>query len=253
MHFSLGLPCKMQIKNSCFTTKILITSRIVMLHNSFFSQKGNVLFLILIAVALFAALSYAISQTMRQGSGGVSEEKDHVKSIYVHQFPTSIRQAILRIKLSDHLADTDISFAHPGTVAYGVFGTAPQKEVFHPQGGAIPYQSIPAGVNDGSDWIFNGSLEIDGIGSTDGTGTGSDLVAFLPGISLDTCRYINKGFSGSLTTPVDIAVAGETTVFTGTFSYAATISDPALNGKAAFCYRSTTLNKYVYYEVLIER
>jgi hypothetical protein len=225
----------------------------MMSHDSFSPQKGNVLFLILIAVALFAALSYAISQTMRQGSGGVSEEKNRVESVYIHQFPTSVRQAIVRVKLSHELTNTDISFAHPGTVAYGVFGTAPEKEVFHPQGGAIPYQAVPAGVNDGSDWIFNGSLEIDGIGSTDGTGAGSDLVAFLPGISLDTCRYVNKGFSGSLATPVNITVAGETTVFTGAFSYAATISDPALNGKAAFCYRSTTLNKYVYYEVLIER
>jgi hypothetical protein len=222
-------------------------------NNSLSSQKGNILFLILIAVALFAALSYAVSQTMRQGSGGVSEEKTRVETVYIHQFPTSVRQAIVRVKLSHKLTDTEISFAHPETVAYGVFGTDPEKEVFHPQGGKIPYQTVPVGLNDGSDWIFNGSLEIDGVGSTDGTGAGSDLVAFLPGISLDVCRYINKELSGSLTTPVNITVAGETTVFTGTFSYAATISDPALNGKAAFCYRSTTLNKYVYYEVLIER
>lgn len=218
-------------------------------------QAGNVLFLILIAVALFAALSFAVSQSMRQGGNkGTAEEQARVNSVYIHQFPTSIRQAILRMRISNELTQDQIIFAHPGDVTYGVFGTSPEREVFHPQGGAVPYQAPPAGINDGSDWIFNGSLEVQDVGTTPGTLDGADLIALLPGISLEICTYLNKGFAGGgAGTPVTLTVAGENTPFTGAFSYSDTISDPALNGKDAFCYYSQNLGKYVYYHVLIER
>ena len=41
------------------------------------SQSGNIIFIILIAVALFAALSFVVSQMMR-GPTTIGEEKDGV-------------------------------------------------------------------------------------------------------------------------------------------------------------------------------
>jgi hypothetical protein len=218
------------------------------------AQQGNVLFLILIAVVLFAALSYAVSQTMRGGSDkGVTEEKARVNSVYIHQFPTSIRQAMLRMRVSNNLGQNEVSFAHPGDVTYGVFGTDPAREVFHPQGGAVPYQTPPAGINDGTDWIFNGSLEVANVGITPGTAAGADLIAMLPGVSLEICTYLNEGFSGVSSPPPSLNLVGENTQFTGTYTYNDTISDAALDGKDAFCYYSQALGKYVYYHTLIER
>lgn len=218
------------------------------------SQAGNVLFLILIAVVLFGALSFAISKTMTGGSpSDISTEKNRINSAYLHQFPTEMRKTILRMKVRHSIPAESISFAHPGTADYGIFGTTPENELFHPQGGDIPYQHPPAEINGGSEWIFNGNLEVDGIGKTGATANSSDLLAILTGIRQDICEQINHGLSGTIETPPSLTISGETDKFTGTFGYTGTISDPAINGKDAYCYFSTTLNQYVYFYVLDQR
>ena len=62
------------------------------------AEKGNVLFLILIAVALFAALSYAVTQSSRSGGGDANNETSLINSAQVTQYPASVRQ--LRHQLS---------------------------------------------------------------------------------------------------------------------------------------------------------
>lgn len=218
-------------------------------------SSGNVLVLILLAILLFAALGYAVSNSIQNsGSGTVESEKSKVTSADLQQFPSIIAQAITRLTISRNLTLEDLSFAHDGSLAYGTFGTQPTREVFNPQGGAVPYQLPPAGLNDGSEWIFNGALELEDMGTTAGDATSSDLLALLPGVSLASCRMINSGGNiNALTTPPSLTLAGETTPFTGSFTYADTISDAALNGRTAGCYFSTALNKYVYVHVLASR
>mgnify|MGYP001320432040 CR=1 FL=1 len=55
-------------------------------------ESGNVLFLILIAVALFAALSIVITETTRSGSGAsnISKEKDSLQNARVQNFLTAV-------------------------------------------------------------------------------------------------------------------------------------------------------------------
>ena len=61
------------------------------------SERGNVLFLILIAVALFAALSYAVTQSSRSGGGDAGKETNLVNSAQLTQYPAGIRTAIVRM------------------------------------------------------------------------------------------------------------------------------------------------------------
>jgi hypothetical protein len=219
------------------------------------NQRGNILFIILIAVALFAALSFAISQSTGQSGQSASRETSQINSAYLHQYPVSIRQAIVRMRLSQNLTIDQISFANLIDTTYGTFATNPAREVFHPQGGGVVYQAPPEGINDGSNWIFNGSIEVENVGSTSGNANSAELIAFLPGVNEEICRAANRGYDGAQTSspPPSVTVAGENTAFTGTFAYNGTISDPDLDGKDAYCYFSTTLGQFVYYHVLVER
>lgn len=118
-------------------------------------QQGNVLFLILIAVVLFAALSYAVSMSTRGTQKDAGAEKIQVTGAALIQYATSVENAITRLRAANMCAETDISFATPiyetlgGAVANpdAKFSTTPPQRrchVFDANGG----QAIAITFND---------------------------------------------------------------------------------------------------------
>ena len=73
------------------------------------------LFLILIAVALFAALSYAVTQSSRSGSGDANSEKSLVSGAEVTQYPAGVRTAIVRMVISNNISVDQLYFDDPST------------------------------------------------------------------------------------------------------------------------------------------
>ena len=62
------------------------------------SSRGNVLFLILIAVALFAALSYAVTSSSRGGGSNASSEKGVIGAGEIMDLFASYDAAVMRLK-----------------------------------------------------------------------------------------------------------------------------------------------------------
>ena len=71
--------------------------------------SGNVLFLILIAVALFAALSYVVIQSSRSGSGSTDQENAKLVKAQLDNITTALASSALAKKLNSNCTTTDIA------------------------------------------------------------------------------------------------------------------------------------------------
>lgn len=158
-------------------------------------ERGNVLFLILIAVALFAALSYAVTQSTRSGSGDASGETNLINSAQLAQYPAGVRTSVVRmvigsVSVEQLLFDTPSDFSSIEGASQQAFA------VFHPQGGGGVYQRAPTDVMSISGqgtWVFSSDYEVDQIGqSVAASSDGNDVIAFLPSVAANVCKKINS-------------------------------------------------------------
>jgi hypothetical protein len=242
-------------------------------------QKGNVLFLILIAVALFAALSYAVTQSSRSG-GDASKETNVINTASLTQYPNSVRTSVLRLIIAG-VDPLDIQFNKPDEFDTGTNpGIIPSRAVFHPQGGAATYQQIPANITSGGaaiDWRFNANFEVPLLGlSQASSGNGNELIAFAYGVSQSICGRVNKELHNDDTIPVTSTTLAEAADGSGTGinnSRTATTASPQtpavptsetvltstggtnwFSNKAFGCFANGSANgPYVFYYVLAER
>lgn len=157
------------------------------------NEAGNVLFLILIAVALFAALSYAVTQSSRSGAGGTDGESALVNSATVTQYPASVRTAIVRMIINGTTID-QMNFDPPSQFT-SQCNAAPAPCVFHTSGGGATRVTaspdVMASATQGQ-WVFSASYKINQIGTTDATAASTDVIAFLPGVSQGICTRLNE-------------------------------------------------------------
>ena len=73
-------------------------------------QSGNILFLILLAVVLFAALSYAVTQSLRGGGKDAGAENAQTVAAAFVQFGMDVGTFITRAQLTDNVKDTEFTF-----------------------------------------------------------------------------------------------------------------------------------------------
>jgi len=229
------------------------------------SESGNVLFLILIAVVLFAALSYAVTSSTNSSGGNAEEESNLVSSAALTQYPATIKTAILRMMVSKSVSFDDLYFDRPPFAALA----ATANGVFHPSGGGASHVNAPADVmdasggNTGGVWFYNYDFEVDNIGSTSNDADGNEILAFLPGITQGICEKINEelGITGDVITDATLAVS----VLQDEDNYTVDTSNAAdngigtntaaagLDGQPYGCFQNNAAGPYVYYHVLLER
>ena len=230
--------------------------------NKYNTASGNVLFLILIAVALFAALSYAVTSSSRTGNQGGSAERAKLKASQLIQYTSSVAQAVTRMRVMNRCAETEISFENPVVTGY-VNANAPSNkecDVYEPDGGALSWRKgddfrtndfivAPATFWSTDFWIFGGQ-SIQGLGTS-----ASDLVMYLR-LNADDCLAVNQ-LKNINSIPKDADIGANT--FNGTYiTPVAVLVDEAqgsdLTGHHYGCFDEVSIaDTYFYYHVLIAR
>jgi len=162
------------------------------------SESGNVLFIILIAIALIAALTLAMRGTGSQ-DGSINKEELAIRGSEVQRYMNELEYAVREI-LNNSYSEEDIRFAHSQADSdYGDLSGDSDKgdQVFHSSGGNATYRDPPRDINDGSAWEFYGHSALPFAGSDR-----ADLIAVLPNVTDAFCDAVNMSI-GYMAQPTD--------------------------------------------------
>ena len=215
-------------------------------------ERGNALFLILIAVALFAALSYAVT-TSGRGSGTIEREQALITASQITQYPAAIRTAVTRMVITGtQVGNIDFDTTPDPADVDDVFGTA---------GGGVVQQDPPANLGgSATDWTYlpaAGAADgwyITGVG-TDTQDTGREVIVALDGIGVSVCGSINRGLgiTGNIlveATAVNLAAAFTTA---GAGDNAGSFHSYNADPQPFACVRNGAAGNYVYYHAIVEQ
>ena len=165
-------------------------------------QAGNALFLILIAVALFAALSYAVTQSGR-GGGSIDREQASLNAAQLVQYSDIVANGIQKGKILFGLADNQYCFdsAEWGYNDYYASATCdnPEMNVFSQDGLGVSFARPDESWLDPThsaetrygEYIYD-RYNIEGIGTEGLTTTSADLLLFALYLKRDICISINE-------------------------------------------------------------
>ena len=190
-------------------------------------QKGNVLFIILIAVALFAALTYAITSSSRGGSN-MDNERGAINATDYLSYGQGMEKMVARM-LSNEISENGLSFENTvwkqydgaDVMAANAACTTPACKMFDPAGGGLSVKTFNtqtvgspanADVQSGHGVVY--ALKVTGVGSV-----AHDLVLMIAILDQNTCIQINKSLGITNTGGVPPADTWEGAIrYTGAFT-----------------------------------
>jgi hypothetical protein len=169
---------------------------------------GSALFIILIAVLLFAALTYAITSSSRS-KGDVNKERTQLEASRMVSYVGALRNTVHRMVLAQGIPAETLMYnnnlykTNNGNLVYPLGAPAdPSRYVFHPSGGNLTPQNFPSisavctnSSCDSGGQILAGDAIVLWV-QADGVGTDApDIAIMFNNPTRDACIAFNKGFN----------------------------------------------------------
>lgn len=238
------------------------------------SESGNAMIYIFIAIALLAALSFAVSQSSRSAGKSLAEDRAALVASEIISYGDTVAKASGQLRLRG-IKDYQLRFAHPDAPAdYGTYDDEPTAEIFNPAGGGVLYRAPPPQAGSGPPLVYeiSGDVAIDRIGLTGCTAPAhqpedcSELLIVVAGLRKEVCQMINDqlGLAHRNDEPPEDDALPTTPRFVGNasstpnpYTFTETIGDDGdsalLSQQTAGCYYNSGAASHVYYQVLIAR
>lgn len=224
------------------------------------NESGNVLFYILIAIAMLAALSFAVSSGNNNANTQISDEKAELAASELMAYGDVLANAVAQLRLRG-CADSEISFENNEIAGY-TNASAPSDEschIFSINGAGVNWQDVGANAasSASSVWTFNAAMDFENIG-TNCTNSGcTELAAIVPDVKEAICIQINALNSVSTPETIPVDASSSITKFTGSYSYSNQVGDEVGSAKIAgikgACFESTAGSYNLFYRVLTAR
>jgi hypothetical protein len=221
-------------------------------------ESGNIVFYILVAVVVLAALIAAVARTGRETITSLTSDQQRLLATEIIGYGDSMAKAAAQMRLRGTKFN-QFSFASPDLPAgYGTYGSAPTHEIFNPSGGGINYKQPPAtAMTTAGDYSFVATNAINNVGMTCAAASCVELLIVASPLRQDVCSRIDA-LLGIVTNdddpPPEVAAFDALTPFAGTAGYSDTVGGTSgttvLDQKSAACVKNTGTGLYNFYQVL---
>lgn len=160
-------------------------------------EAGGMFFYILLGVALFAALSYAVATSMRGGGGDISAERAKLIASDFIDMGGKMNEAVSRLKLNG-CKENQISFENSVVSGYTNSNAPADKSchVFDASGAGMSWVTTPE-TSFTNEIYYIGTVQVQDVG-TNGAwagAVGADLVSVVEVSSREICMAINDALS----------------------------------------------------------
>lgn len=221
------------------------------------TQSGNAFLYVLIAVVLFAALSFVLGRQTSDTSeaGTLAVDRTAMAATQIMAYSASVKGIVDQMTATGSLPE-NLTFEKPSAAGYG---TGPYiDKVYHPEGGGLVDKALPAAfaanlTNDPpAGWHLGRFNNVEWTPST-----APDILVTAFQITRPVCEAINRTLTGAATIPTLGAAARDLLVddadHGGTNADLTVAACAACEGLPSLCVKDSTQDIYAYYSVIVGR
>lgn len=199
------------------------------------TEQGNVLIIILVAVALFGALIFTFSRSGSQGVSSINKQEAKIAAQEILNYARLVEGAVDRVRRNG-CSESEISFENAVVAGYSNPNSPGDKSchIFDDEGGKVAWSNLP------DKFKADGSLEnwnVYTIQNRESSNNTIDLAVMAPYIKQNICIEINS-LLGNSQMLKDAGNASTTFKFTGDLSLPNSIRDFGTNffNIKSFCF-----------------